>query len=98
MFDSAEFAAHTRKTGDPHLFITDRDLLERVRLTLQSSPYLPLRTLACYVHERVVILRGSVPTYYCKQLAQNLVAELPGVDEVNNQVAVVGPGERSTCE
>jgi osmotically-inducible protein OsmY len=94
MFDSADFAAHTRKAGDPPLVVTDRDLLDRVKQALQASPYLPLRTLLCYVHERVVILRGKVPTYYCKQLAQNLVSELPGVDEVNNQIVVVGPGER----
>lgn len=94
MFDSAEFAARQQNSGQAPIVVTDRALLEKVQDALHHSPYLPLRALTCYVHERVVILRGTVPTFYCKQLAQSLVAELPGVDEVNNQISVVGPGER----
>ncbi len=92
MFESAESAAHTHNPGRSPQLLTDRVLLERVQAALQHSPYLPLRNLKCYIHERVVILRGKVPTYYCKQLAQTLTAEIPGVDEVNNQIEVVGPG------
>lgn len=72
----------------------DKLLLARVNRALAASPYLPLRTLTCYVHEGVLTLRGRVPTFYCKQLAQSLVSALEGVEEVNNQLEVVGPGRR----
>ncbi len=61
---------------------------------LAVSPYLPLRTLTCDSHEGVLALRGQVDTYYLKQMAQTLVRDVPGVEEVNNQVQVVRPEPR----
>jgi osmotically-inducible protein OsmY len=38
---------------------------------------------------RLVILRGRVPSYYMKQLAQAAVLDVPGVHELRNDVQVV---------
>jgi osmotically-inducible protein OsmY len=56
---------------------------------LHYSAYLELRNVNCTYHEGVLTLRGIVPTYYLKQLAQSFVSELEGVIEINNQLKVI---------
>ena len=48
----------------------------RAQAILGKSPYLPLRTLQCNYEEGTLTLRGEVPTFYLKQLAQSLVSEI----------------------
>ena len=67
---------------------------ELAQAKLANSSYLPLRTLRCDDHEGVLALRGQVPTYYLKQLAQTVVRDIPGVEVINNQVLVVRPEAR----
>ena len=55
---------------------------------LRASPYLSLRTIYCEFHEGMLILRGSLPTYYMKQQAQAAVADVEGVGRVFNQIEV----------
>jgi osmotically-inducible protein OsmY len=62
---------------------------ELAQAKLASSPYWSLRALSCDDHEGVLALRGQVPTYYLKQLAQTVVRDVPGVEVINNQVLVV---------
>jgi osmotically-inducible protein OsmY len=83
-----------RELSESSNLSADQAVLVRARRALESSPYLPLRTITCYIHEGVLSLRGRVPTFYCKQLAQSLVSAIAGVEEVNNQLEVVGPGRR----
>jgi osmotically-inducible protein OsmY len=61
---------------------------------LASSSYVPLRHLQCECHQGRLILRGQVPNFYLKQLAQALVAEVPGVSEVHNRIVVGEPVQR----
>lgn len=56
---------------------------------LRSSPYPALHGLTCEFSEGVLTLRGRVPTYYLKQIAQAAVLQLDGVSEVVNSVDVV---------
>jgi osmotically-inducible protein OsmY len=60
---------------------------------LRNSAYLELRNISCDIHEGVLTLRGRVPSYHLKQLAQALVHEIEGVLELNNQLDVVAPGD-----
>jgi osmotically-inducible protein OsmY len=53
-----------------------------------KSPYLSIRRVDVRYHEGVVTLRGHVPTFYLKQLAQRLATGLPGVEEVVNHIEV----------
>jgi osmotically-inducible protein OsmY len=65
------------------------DLAERA---LRNSPYLALRNIACEHHDGVLTLRGCLPTYYLKQVAQAVVARLDGVRQVNNDIEVICAG------
>ena len=60
---------------------------------LLCSPYLPLRLLRCDYHEGVLAIRGRVPTFYLKQLAQTVVSRMRGVEQVSNRVEVIPPGQ-----
>ena len=55
---------------------------------LRGSPYLALRDIACVVHEGAVTLRGCVPTYYLKQLAQETIMPVRGSLMLVNEVLV----------
>ena len=59
-----------------------------VRARLQQSAYHAIRSITCELHEGVVTLRGRVPSYHLKQMAQELVRSTPGVIEINNRIAV----------
>jgi osmotically-inducible protein OsmY len=61
---------------------------------LRSSPYLALRVIDCADHEGSVTLRGCVPTYYLKQLAQEIVAGTDGVRAIHNRIQVMAPQSR----
>jgi osmotically-inducible protein OsmY len=62
------------------------DLAERA---LRNSPYLALRNVTCDYQGGVLILRGCLPTYYLKQVAQAVVARVEGVRQVANEIDVV---------
>ena len=63
-------------------------LAERAEWRLRTSPYLALRNVACQARGGVVFLRGHLPTYYLKQMAQALVSPLAGVERVVNEIEV----------
>ena len=64
------------------------DLAERC---LRSNPYLALKNITCDWLDGVLVLRGCLPTYYLKQIAQEVVAHLEGVKRIENQIQVVTP-------
>jgi osmotically-inducible protein OsmY len=64
------------------------EALRRVEAQLRSSPFLPLRTIRCEYYEGRLVLQGSVPTYYCKQMAQAVAQATPGVDRLENRIEV----------
>jgi osmotically-inducible protein OsmY len=61
---------------------------EAAERRLRQSRYLELRAVSCEFHEGVLTLRGRVPSYYLKQMAQSLVDRIPGVSELDNQLEV----------
>jgi hypothetical protein len=61
-----------------------------VRQRLHQSPYGELRRLRCSWHAGKLILRGPVSCYYLKQLAQQQVQGLVGVEAIDNRVTVCG--------
>jgi len=57
---------------------------------LRQSLYSGLRSISCECDGAgVLVLRGQVPTFYQKQLAQEAVLRVEGVAQVVNQVDVV---------
>jgi hypothetical protein len=58
---------------------------------LRRSSYFELHDVSCDFRGGTLTLRGNVPSYHLKQLAQASVADVPGVVEVDNCVEVVSP-------
>ncbi len=56
-----------------------------------DDPYLALENIFCDSLGGVLALRGCLPTYYLKQIAQEVVARLEGVEAIDNQIQVVTP-------
>src|SRR5438270_1488087 len=82
-----------RPSGRGHIM---RDRIgESARDRLLLSSYLPLRAVGCSFRDGVLTLRGRVPSYYQKQLAQAIVAEVEGVREIVNEIQVAGAEPRS---
>ena len=65
-----------------------QEVLRAARDRLKSSPYCPLRSVSCECRQGVLVLRGKLPTFYQKQLAQETVAKVEGVTEVVNETVV----------
>ena len=55
---------------------------------LRKSGYHELHFVSCEFHEGVLTLRGRVSSYHLKQLAQELIRQLDGAEEVNNRLEV----------
>jgi hypothetical protein len=57
---------------------------------LHSSRYAALRHVSCDCCDGVLVLRGCVPSYYLKQIAQELVShEVKGMSRLVNRIQVV---------
>ncbi len=55
---------------------------------LRSSPYRALRGILCECDQGILLLRGWLPSFYYKQLAQEAVANVRGVRQVVNEIEV----------
>ena len=61
---------------------------EAARDCLQRSHYFPIRSVSCECRQGVLFLRGALPTFYLKQLAQEAVARVEGISQVVNETVV----------
>lgn len=59
-----------------------------VQQLLNSSPYWSVRQLICHVDQDRIVLCGTVPSYYLKQVAQSLAARSVGAERVCSHIAV----------
>jgi hypothetical protein len=66
-------------------------LKELAEGVLRRNSYLALKNVTCDMLDGVLVLRGCLPTYYLKQVAQEAVAPLKGVERIDNQIQVVTP-------
>jgi osmotically-inducible protein OsmY len=67
-----------------------RRLLDAIRQSLRSSPYRELQRLEISMRDRIVVLTGSVRSFYLKQVAQTAVLRVPGVGRIRNDLQVAG--------
>lgn len=76
---------------------TDRKIETSIKNSYNFKTYLKSDDIQVKSTEGVVTLTGSVSKDYHKSLAQETAAELPGVKQVDNQIALIGeqPAERS---
>ena len=54
----------------------------------QRSPYHSLRRLTCAVAGGRIVVRGRVPCFYMKQLAQTLAAKTVGLEQIESRIEV----------
>jgi len=63
-------------------------LVERVVTALERNPYVAGRTLWLKTEQGHVILRGVVGSYFQKQMAQEAVRGIDGVEQISNELEV----------
>jgi osmotically-inducible protein OsmY len=66
----------------------DSQLVEKVSSVLQDNPHVPYRNLRFEASQGQVVLRGVVRSYYQKQMAQEAVCNVEGVEGIENQLEV----------
>jgi len=55
---------------------------------LEASPYWYLRQLTCTADEGRIFLRGTVPCYYLKQIAQTLAVKTVDLGRIDSDIEV----------
>ena len=65
------------------------ELRQRVHLTLSLDPHVGNRRVNFELINRDVLLTGTVRSYYQKQMAQESLRRVEGIDRVINQLEVV---------
>jgi osmotically-inducible protein OsmY len=74
------------------------DVAERAERELRRNAYVALKNIACEHRDGVLTLTGCLPTYYLKQVAQEAVTRVDGVERVDNRIDVVSvPSRGSSC-
>ena len=66
----------------------DIPLDHRVHSALEQNPHVARRNLRFETEQGRVTLRGIVGTYYQKQIAQEVVRRVEGVEEIANELEV----------
>lgn len=65
-----------------------RPLFDRIRDALSTSPYVPNQGVDVETADGHVVLRGYVKTFFQKQMAQETVRRIDGVQQVENLLQV----------
>jgi hypothetical protein len=69
----------------------DARLADSVRQSLRASGYLVLSAVGVTVRAGSVALRGTVPSYFMKQIAQEVTRATAGVRSLTNRLTVRVP-------
>lgn len=67
---------------------TESNLDALITSAIERNPHLKRRDLRFETHEGRVVLRGTVSSYYQKQMAQEALRRLQGVDRIENHLVV----------
>lgn len=63
-------------------------LIDRVDQAIHGSPHLSGRRFHLEANSGVVVLRGVVDSYYQKQMAQEAIRHVDGVELIDNKLQV----------
>jgi len=63
-----------------------------VERAFAANGYMPLDVIEVNVHEGFVTLKGRVPSYYLKQMAQTAIIGHDGIERIQNEIEVVSTG------
>ena len=67
----------------------EANLESRLLTALSGNPYLAGRTVRLETEEGRVVLRGTVNSYFQKQMAQESLRRVEGVSEIENELTVM---------
>jgi hypothetical protein len=73
------------------------EVANAVRVCLRKSPYSEIRNLSYDFDHGVLVLRGRLSSYYEKQLAQVVIARLPGISQLVNEIEVATAPQPQDC-
>ena len=69
--------------------VTSYRIAELAEARLCASSHQALRMVFCKFDDGVLVLRGRLNSFFHKQLAQEIVADIEGVEQVVNQIEVL---------
>jgi osmotically-inducible protein OsmY len=64
-------------------------IITRVRERLHGHSHLRAQRIWCEIDDGTLFLRGQVPSFFYKQLAQKAVQSIAGVGQIRNEIEVV---------
>ncbi|TWU26273.1 hypothetical protein Pla52o_01260 [Novipirellula galeiformis] len=65
-----------------------RDVTRIATERFRTCPYSAIRQVQCRFHEGVLVLSGQVPSFYMKQVAQELIRNLQPIEQISNRLNV----------
>lgn len=65
-----------------------QEIAEEARDRLRNAPHVNRRNVSCDCEDGVLWLRGEVPSFYAKQVAQEAVKAVEGITGINNDIEV----------
>jgi osmotically-inducible protein OsmY len=68
---------------------SDNTFAQMIDNAISKNPYLAHRKLRVETHDGRVVLLGTVGTYYQKQMAQEAVRRVDGVQAIDNRLTVL---------
>ncbi|HMB05358.1 MAG TPA: BON domain-containing protein [Isosphaeraceae bacterium] len=83
------YANRERRVATAGTTARQRRIEESSESRRRRSGYLALKDINCTYHDGEMTLRGRLPTYYLKQIAQHLVAEIKGVRRIIDEIVVL---------
>jgi len=69
--------------------LADARIQDYAASLLRRHSMLALRRIDCEVRQGRLVLSGCLPSYYLKQMAQEAVSSVEGIDELENQIEVI---------
>jgi len=63
-------------------------LFDRIHTALTTSPYLPSQEVRVEAADGRVVLKGSVRSFFQKQMAQEAIRRIDGVEAIDNLLEV----------
>jgi osmotically-inducible protein OsmY len=68
--------------------MVDAPLVDRARTALQQSPHLARKQVRLVADQGRLVLHGVVGSYYLKQVAQETLRKVDGVEQIENLLEV----------
>jgi hypothetical protein len=71
-----------------------RHILQAAKARLRGNPDLARANVSCAYFQGVLTLRGALSSSYLKELAQEAVGHVEGVERIENRIRVIAPPHR----